>query len=94
VLVPSEADARELGVGRVDLRAEWVEVLVVSRAVAIAGAAPAGGVTFRPVVLGRFAACARPWPSRPDAAPKRAARGRGQNGDCSQTTSPRELFAA
>jgi len=43
-------------------------------------AAPAGCVALRPVVLGRCAACARPWPSRPDAAPERAARGRGQNG--------------
>src|SRR6187401_2075541 len=33
---------------------------------------PRGGVEIRPVVLGRFAACARPWPSRPDAAPRRA----------------------
>jgi len=45
--------------------------------------APAGYVALRPVVLGRFAACARPWPSTPDAAPKRAARGRGQNGGAS-----------
>ena len=41
---------------------------------------PRGAARYGRSVLGCCAACARPWPSRPDAAPKRAARGRGQNG--------------
>jgi hypothetical protein len=81
VLVTCEASTRELGVGRVEGRAEGVEVLLVGGAVAVAdrfrrsevGAAPAWSVVSRPVVLGCCAACARPWPSRPDAARRQSA---------------------
>jgi len=81
-----------------DLAVTGVEAEAFFLGRAEGGAAPARAGVIRPVVLGRFAASARPWPSRPDAAPKRAARGRGQKGgvvpwtDASSRSYPWELL--